>query len=231
MNTKKSVRFFLQIQKCWLPVTLHQSKPRTLQSIFLRSQLLVNFDGSFEQKNGPLYAANGPTLEIEVTGDRTISIDLQNTYLEVECKIVKSDSNLNYVIADASQQDTPVFVNNPLHSLFSDCTVTTQGVKVSSANGLYAHKVFIETEISHNKEAKNTWLECQGYNYESNPSTNEHFDSFHKERSCNKIFSHCNFHLAIFSRAKNVFSVELSREHSSFERGPNLWRHRQKIQS
>ena len=72
---------------------------------------------------------------------------------------------------DATQQDTPVFVNNTLHSLFSDCTVTAQGVKVSSANGLYAHKASIETELSHNLEAKITWLECQGYNYESNPST------------------------------------------------------------
>ena len=39
-----------------------------------------------------------------------------------------------------------------------------------SANEIYAHKAFIETEFSH-KEAKNTWLECQGYTYESNPST------------------------------------------------------------
>ena len=144
----------------------------TSLDIFERPQLLVNFDGSFEQKIGPLYAPNGPTLEFEVKGDRTNIIDLQNIYLEVKCKIVKTDNtNLNYVTGDATQQDTPVFVNNTLHSLFSDCTVTAQGVKVSSANGLYAHKAFIETEFSHNKEAKNTWLECQGYNYESNPST------------------------------------------------------------
>ena len=50
-------------------------------------------------------------------------------------------------------------------------------MKVSSANGLYAHKAFIETEFSHNKEAKN--LECQGYNYESNPST-QTFGAFTK---------------------------------------------------
>ena len=144
----------------------------TSLDIFERPQLLVNFDGSFEQKIGPLYAPNGPTLEFEVKGDRTNFIDLQNIYLEVKCKIVKTDNtNLNYVTGDATQQDTPVFVNNTLHSLFSDCTVTAQGVKVSSANGLYAHKAFIETEFSHNLEAKNTWLECQGYNYESNPST------------------------------------------------------------
>ena len=141
----------------------------TSLDIFGRPQLLVNFDGSFEQTIGQLYAPNGPTLEFEVKGDWTNFIDLQNICLEVKCKIVKTDNtNLNYVTGDATQQDTPVFVNNTLHSLFSDCTVTAQ---VSSANGLYAHKAFIEFEFSYNLEAKNTWLECQGYNYESNAST------------------------------------------------------------
>ena len=151
-----------------LPIeTLHTSL-----DIVERHQLLVNYDGTFEQKIGPLYALIGPTLEFEVKGDRTNFIDLQNIYLEVKCKTVKADNtNLNYVTGDATQQETPVFVNNTLHSIFSDCTVTAQGVKVSSANGLYAHKAFIETEFSHKLEAKITWLECQGYNYESNPST------------------------------------------------------------
>ena len=56
-----------------------------------------------------------------------------------------------------------------LHSLFSDCTVSANGLKISNANGNYAHKSFIETEFSHNKDAKNTWLACQGYSYEENP--------------------------------------------------------------
>ena len=40
-----------------------------------------------------------------------------------------------------------------------------------SCKWTFCHKAFIETEFSHNLEAKTTWLECQGYNYESNPST------------------------------------------------------------
>ena len=47
----------------------------TSLDIFERPQLPVNFDGSFEQKIGPLYAPNGPTLEFEVKGDRTNLID------------------------------------------------------------------------------------------------------------------------------------------------------------
>ena len=39
-----------------LPIETSHTSP----DIFERPQLLVNFDGSFEQKIGPLYAANGP---------------------------------------------------------------------------------------------------------------------------------------------------------------------------
>ena len=61
-------------------------------------------------------------------------------------------------------------MNNVLHSLFADCTVSANGIKNSSANGHYAHKIFIETEFLHGTDAKNTWLKCQGYEYEANPS-------------------------------------------------------------
>ena len=71
--------------------------------------------------------------------------------------------------ADVIKTDAPYFCNNVLHSLFSDCTVSANGLKISNANGNYAHKSFIETEFSHNKDAKATWLARQGYSYEENP--------------------------------------------------------------
>ena len=71
--------------------------------------------------------------------------------------------------ADVTQTDAPYFCNDVLHSLFSDCTVSANGLKLSNANGNYAHKSFIETEFSHNKDAKATWLACQIYSYEENP--------------------------------------------------------------
>ena len=155
-----------------LPNVLPIEASHSSLDIFERPPLLVTFDSSFEQKIGPLYAPNGPTLEFEVTGDRTNFIDLQNIYLEVKCKISKPDgTEMEYLAGTPAQQEKPVFVNNALHSLFSDCNITANGIKISSANGNYAHKAFIETEFSHNKEAKDTWLKCQGYSYESEPAT------------------------------------------------------------
>ena len=141
--------------------------------LFEKPSLLVTFDGSFCQKLGPVYSPNGPMLEFEVAGYRNNFIDLQKIFLEVKCKIVQSsEANLKYdgtAAADVTKTDAPYFCNNVLHSLFSDCRVSANGLKISNANGNYAHKSFIETEFSHNKDAKNTWLTCQGYSYEENP--------------------------------------------------------------
>ena len=135
--------------------------------------LLVIFDGSFCQKLGPVYSPNGPMLEFEFAGDRNNYIHLQKIFLEFKCKIVQtSEADLKYdagAAADVTKTYAPYFCNNVLHSLFSDCTVSANGLEVSNANGNYAHKSFIETEYSHNKDAKATWLACQGFSYEDNP--------------------------------------------------------------
>ena len=112
-------------------------------------------------------------LEFEVAGDRNNFIDLQKIFLEIKCKIVQaSEADLRYdagAAADVTKTDAPYFCDNVLHSIFSDCTVSVNGLKISNAYGNYAHKSFFETEFSHNRDAKATWLACQGYSYEHNP--------------------------------------------------------------
>ncbi|XP_075241774.1 uncharacterized protein F54H12.2-like [Convolutriloba macropyga] len=141
--------------------------------LFEKPALLVTFDGSFCQKLGLVYSPNGPMLEFEVAGDRNNFIDLQKIFLETKCKIEQSsdaDSKFdNTAAADVTKTNAPYFCNNVLLSLFSDCTVSANGLKFPSSNGNYAQKSFIETEFSHYKDAKSTWLACQGYSYEVNP--------------------------------------------------------------
>ena len=101
-------------------------------------------------------------LEFEVLGDRNNFIDLQKLLLEIKCKISRNNDGDLRTGTDATNTDAPYFSNNALHSLFSECTVSANGVKISNTNGNYAHKAFIETEFSSGKTAKNTWLVCQG---------------------------------------------------------------------
>ena len=136
--------------------------------LFQKSSLLVTFDQSFEQKTGPLYSPSGSSLEFEVVGDRNNSIDLQKIYLDMKCRIQNADgTDLRYTAGDATATDAAYFVNI-LHSLFAVCTVSANGIKISSTNGHYANTNFIETEFSHGADAKKTWLKCQGYEYEPN---------------------------------------------------------------
>ena len=125
--------------------------------LFEKPPVLVTFDQSFEQKTGPLYSPSGSSLEFEVVGDRNNFIDLQKIYLEIECQILQTDGTdlLRYTAGDAIASD-PYFDNNILHSLFADSTVSANGIKISTANGHYAHKIFIETEFSHGTDAEKT---------------------------------------------------------------------------
>ena len=92
--------------------------------------------GDLVKKIGPVYSPNGPMLEFEVAGDRNNFIDLQKIFLEINCKIVQaSEADLKYdarAAADVTKTDAPYFCNNVLHSLFSDCTVSANGLKISN---------------------------------------------------------------------------------------------------
>ena len=68
-----------------LPNVLPVEASHSSLDIFERPPLRITFGTYFEQKIGPVYAPNGPTLQFEVAGDRTSFIDLQNIYLEVKC--------------------------------------------------------------------------------------------------------------------------------------------------
>ena len=89
----------------------------------------------------------------------------------MKCRKQNADgTDLRYTAGDETATDAAYFVNNVLHSLFTNCTVSANGIKTSSANGYYAHKSFTETKFLHGSDAKKTWLKCQDYEDEPNPA-------------------------------------------------------------
>ena len=145
-------------------------------NLFEKHTLLTSIDGGFKERVGPASNVNAQALEF--VGDRENFIDLQNIQLELTCQVLNRDGTaLRYPTTDAPDQtnsDRPSFVNNGLHSLFSECDIYVNSTRVSSTNGLYAHKAYLETEVSHTSGAKTTWLKCQGYNYETTPGPLTH---------------------------------------------------------
>ena len=91
--------------------------------------------------------------------------------MEIVARIVQNNGIvLRTHATEAGQRDTPYLVNNPLSSLFSECTMSLNGQKISTTNANFDHKSLIETEISHGNDAKKTWLAFQGFYNEDNPS-------------------------------------------------------------
>ena len=102
--------------------------------------LLVTSEIAFTQKIGPSYSPDGPMLEFEVLGDRNNFIDLQRTRLEIVARIVRNNGTvLRTHASEAANRDTPYFVNNPLSSVFSECTLSLNDEKISTTNANFAH--------------------------------------------------------------------------------------------
>ena len=82
-----------------------------------------------------MYSPDGPMLEFEVTGDRNNFFDLQKIFLEIKCKTTQSSgADLKYdagAAANITKKDAQYFCNSVLHSLFSDSTVSANGLKIS----------------------------------------------------------------------------------------------------
>ena len=126
--------------------------------LFEKQPLLITFENASDKKIGPVYSPNGPMLEFEITGDRNNLVDLQKIYLEIRCKVTQTKgADLRYDNTDPAVSDSQFLVNNSLYSLFSDCNLSANGLKISNANSNFAHKSFIGTVFSNSKGAKDSW--------------------------------------------------------------------------
>ena len=93
-----------------------------------------------------------------------MTIDFQETFLILKVKLSKGN-----VALEAA--DDAMFVNNTMHSLFSNCEVYFNNEEVYTSNGLYAHKAFIANGFSNTKGTKSSICACQGYRYEKEPAS------------------------------------------------------------
>ena len=109
--------------------------------LFEKPPLPVTLENMFIQKIRTSYAPDGPMLEFDILRDRNCFTDLQRTRMEIIERIVRSNETLLRTHApEAANRDTPYFVNNPLSSLYSECTLSLKGEKVSVTNANFAHK-------------------------------------------------------------------------------------------
>ena len=110
------------------PVATHSSL-----DLFQKYSVLGNFKSGNIQTYCPVSAVNGPTLEFSFETARTIHTDLQNIDLHIGVRILKADGT------KLAETDNVCFVNNTLHSLFTDYELYLNNERVDSAHGQYGH--------------------------------------------------------------------------------------------
>ena len=107
----------------------------TTLDLFEKQPLLITSDNAFTQKVAPSYSPDGPMLEFEFAGDKNNFFGLQKFLLETKCKITRTNSGDLRTGVQAANTNSPYFSKNALHSLFSECTVSANGVKLSNTSG------------------------------------------------------------------------------------------------
>lgn len=96
-------------------------------------------------------------LEFLITGSQTEYLDLNDTLLSLEMKVV--DQHGKDLVVDADVYGSQYM----FHTLFNDVILSLNGVKVEGGNGKYTPKAMIETLINYNTDSKATTMSPMGY--------------------------------------------------------------------
>ena len=123
---------------------------------------------SHEQENNPTTSLDENCIEFEFQTDRNYYVDLRQSFLALKLKFVKGrgydtyeskekkkehkDESVVFTeTGDDSDQEEEVarvtYVNNIMHSIFSNVEVYINNQQIYISNGLYAHKSYFQTTL------------------------------------------------------------------------------------
>ena len=144
---------------------------------------------SHEQKIYPTTSLDENCIEFEFQTDRNFYVDLRQSFLALKLKFVKGcgydtyeskekkehkdESVVLTETTDDSDQEEEVarvtYVNNIMHSIFSNVEVYINNQQIYNSNGLYAHKSYISNNFKAAISEYKGVLHCEGYDYEQDP--------------------------------------------------------------
>ena len=130
-------------------------------------------------------------IEFEFQTDRNYYVDLRQSFLALKLKFVKGCGYNTYENKEKKkkQKDKSVvftetgtddeeeqeevarvtYVNNIMHSIFSNVEVYINNQQIYNSNGLYAHKSYISNNFKAAISEYERVLHCESYDYEQDP--------------------------------------------------------------
>jgi hypothetical protein len=114
-------------------------------------------DGLFIEVHPLAALSAGAPIEFNISGSTSDYLDLNNTFLHVQAKIVKHNGGA----IDANVEVAPV--NYWMHSLFSQVDVVLNNTLISASENTYPYRAYLEALLTYGAEAKDTHLQAAGY--------------------------------------------------------------------
>ena len=148
---------------------------------------------SHEQEIYPTTFFDENSIEFEIQTDRNVYVDLRQTYLALKIKLVKGRGFDTYkttenkkehkedtVFTETDDDDVEfieedegvphiTYVNDILHSIFSNAELYINNQQIYNSNGLYVHKSHISNNFNSTLSDYKGVLHCDGYDYDEDP--------------------------------------------------------------
>ena len=146
---------------------------------------------SHEQEIYPTTSLDENCIELEFQTDQDYYVDLRQPFLALKLKFVKGRGYDTYeskekekehkdesvVFTETGTDDEEeqeevarvTYVNNIMHSIFSNVEVYINNQQIYNSNGLYAHKSYISNNFKAAISEYKGVLRCEGYDYEQDP--------------------------------------------------------------
>lgn len=114
---------------------------------------------------------NPSTIEFISYGNGDTYRDLSSIYILIKGHYVQS-TGVNFDNTDASKTENaadkqPCLINNGLHSLFKQVSISMNGTPISQADNNYNYRAYIENLLNYGTNAASTHLECALWNLDS----------------------------------------------------------------
>jgi len=99
----------------------------------------------------PIASVDQTDIEFLIPGDGDTYIDI-NLKLFIRGKLIKKDGT------DLAETDYTGGINNLLHSLFNQCTISLNGTQITQASELYNYRTYLESLLTYGNDAAESHL-------------------------------------------------------------------------
>lgn len=122
--------------------------------LFKKSPLQISQDKGYFIEHFTLSQTTGHgPIEFNVPGSDDLYIDLNNTFLRLNFKIVRSNGD------DITNTDNVSAINLTLHTILSQVDIFLNDRMITDGNPNYAFRAYLETLLSHGGQAKSSQLQ------------------------------------------------------------------------